>query len=67
MAKPNEFLYNLEQGTLYHKTLDNLYASGQIGKTCMICEKTFPIYTPRDERMFCNECCKRLKKLLYPN
>lgn len=49
MAKPNEFLYNLEQGTLYHKTLDDLYTSGQIGKTCMICEKTFPIYTPRDE------------------
>ena len=67
MAGQNELLYSLEMGVPYFKTLNELYASGQIGKTCAICEETFAIYSPRDERKICDECRRRLKKLLYPN
>lgn len=63
--KQNELLYNVEVGVLCYKTLNELYASGQIGTTCAICEETFALHSPRDERKVCDECRHRLKKLLY--
>lgn len=58
MAEQSELLYNTVQEIPYH---------GQIGRICAICEESFTIYNLLDERKICDECRRRLKKLLYPN
>lgn len=49
----------------YYATLTNRNGF-QLAKTCQICNNDFNIYDIKDPRMVCPECCRRLKKLLYP-
>ena len=59
--------YDEDSIKYFYKTKDGSFAEYSIGRNCDICQKSFSLFSPRDDRHICNECLRRLKKLLYPN